>query len=62
MNLFLNTLTLIAGNGGSFDDGAPRLSGVDVDHLVADPNRYSLSTYHDTRFKFLITLVLIAKL
>ncbi|XP_057453632.1 phosphatidylinositol 4-phosphate 5-kinase 6-like [Lotus japonicus] len=28
------------GNGGSFDDGAPRLSGVDVDHLVADPNRW----------------------
>ncbi|KAK7314171.1 hypothetical protein VNO77_39383 [Canavalia gladiata] len=25
---------------GTFDDGAPRLSGVDVDHLVVDPSRW----------------------
>ncbi|XP_061375582.1 phosphatidylinositol 4-phosphate 5-kinase 6-like [Gastrolobium bilobum] len=27
---------------GNIDDGAPRLSGVDVDHLVTDPSRYKL--------------------
>ncbi|MED6161448.1 Phosphatidylinositol 4-phosphate 5-kinase 4 [Stylosanthes scabra] len=28
------------GSGNNFDDGAPRLSGVDVDHIVTDPNRW----------------------
>lgn len=23
-----------------FDDGGPRLSGVDIDHLIVDPTRY----------------------
>lgn len=59
MIFFLNTWTYIAGHG-NFDDGAPRLSGVDVDHLVVDPSRYSLSTHHDISFKFSIILVLIA--
>ena len=27
------------------DDGGPRLSGVDVDHLIVDPSRYGQSTY-----------------
>jgi hypothetical protein len=26
-----------------FDDGGPRLSGVDVDHLIIDPSRYILN-------------------
>lgn len=25
---------------GNFDDGAPRLSGVDMDRIVIDPSRY----------------------
>lgn len=35
---FSEFITYIAGNG-NFDDGAPCLSGVDVDHLVVDPSR-----------------------
>lgn len=48
---FSELITCIAGNG-SFNDGAPRLSGVDVDHLVVDPSRYSLLTQYNTSFKF----------
>jgi len=38
-------------------DGAPRLSGVDVDHLVVDPSRYSPSTHHDRSSKFSRVLI-----
>lgn len=34
------------------DDGAPRLSGVDVDHLVVDPSRYNPLSHHDRSSEF----------
>jgi len=53
---FLITRTYVAGNG-NMDDGAPRLSGVDVDRLVVDPSRYSPSTLHDRSSKFSRVLI-----